>query len=104
MGIPRRTIFLILKFYISFKTFIANRFEDPWKWVFRIRLRRKIGFRINSGNAQFLTKSLQIIDQVYLFIKMYGVKGKLSSTRFRGMATSLVNLKKVCSQINLGIN
>ena len=60
MGIPRGTIFLILKFYNLFKTLIANRFEEPWKWVFRIRLRRKIGFKINSGNAQFLTKSLQI--------------------------------------------
>ena len=39
---------------------IANHFEEPWKWVLRIRLRCKIGFRVNSGNAQFSTKSLQI--------------------------------------------
>ena len=49
------TIFLITKSYILSWLFIAKHFEEPWKWVFRIRLNCKIGFRINSGNAQFPT-------------------------------------------------
>ena len=32
-------------------------------------------------------KLSKLIDQVYFFIKMYGVKGKLYRTSFKGMAS-----------------
>ena len=65
--------------------------------VFRIWFRCKIGFQISSGNAQFPTKSLKLIDQVNLFKNMYGVKGKLCSTGFTGMAIVFLgkNLKNL---------
>ena len=39
---------------------------------------------ISSGNAQFF---YELSHQVYIFIKMIGVKGKLSRTYFREMGT-----------------
>ena len=54
-------------FYISH--FIMNcyckPFDEPGKWVLKIRVTCQIGFQINSGNVQFSTKCLNLIHIVF---------------------------------------
>ena len=40
------------------KSFIANRFDEPWKWVFHVKMLNNFG--ISSGIAQFSMNCLKI--------------------------------------------
>ena len=40
--------------------FSWNHFEEPGKWLLRIKVTCKVGFRVNSGNAYLSTKRHKI--------------------------------------------
>ena len=54
--------------------FYCKPFEEPWNWVFKIRVKFKVGFGISSGNEQFSTTSLKINRPstfIYLFLNRH---------------------------------
>ena len=76
---PTHLVFFVYKFHTLSCQFRRNRLntEEPWKFVIKISVKRKVGLWIHSGNSLFLTNVSKLLKYGFcLKICSYNISKK----------------------------